>query len=190
LQQISSVRQVSKGQQQLVVAGAEKVLAVHELADGIDQFVKEGGRALFLNPGMRLAERYPSLVADYRACEGQIVSLQVPESRVFSEIEPLDLSWFERGAGNIPLACSGAYRVNRQPEITCLASTVDIHGYLQTPEDVVRVSGSPLVELRAGEGTILASEMLVEADFRDPIAGRLLSNLIHHLRDGDAPSEV
>jgi hypothetical protein len=115
--------------------------------------------------------------------------MQIPESRVFSEIEPLDLSWFERGAGNIPLACTGVYQVNRQPEITCLASTVDIHGYLRTPEDVVRVSGSPLVELRAGKGTILASEMLLEADFRDPIAGRLLSNLIHYLRDGGNGSE-
>jgi Glycosyl hydrolases family 2, TIM barrel domain/Glycosyl hydrolases family 2/Glycosyl hydrolases family 2, sugar binding domain len=188
LKQVSSVQQLMKGQQ-LVVAGAEKVLAAQELADGIDQFVREGGRALLLNPRTKLAEHYPSLVAQYRVCDGQIVGMQIPESRVFSEIEPLDLSWFERGAGNIPLACSGVYQVNRQPEITCLASTVDIHGYLRTPEEVVRVSGSPLVELRAGKGTILASEMLVEADFRDPIAGRLLSNLIHHLRDVGNRSE-
>ena len=187
LKQVSSVQQLTR-KQQLVVAGAEKVLTAHELADGIDQFVREGGRALLLNPRTKLAEHYPSLVAQYRVCDGQIVGMQIPESRVFSEIEPLDLSWFERGAGNIPLACSGVYQVNRGPEITCLASTVDIHGYLRTPE-VVRVSGSPLVELRAGKGTILASEMLVEADFRDPIAGRLLSNLIHHLRDVGNRSE-
>jgi hypothetical protein len=188
LKQVSSVQQLMKGPQ-LVVAGAEKVLAARELADGIDQFVREGGRVLLLNPRTKLAERYPSLVTQYRVCDGQIVGMQIPESRVFSEIEPLDLSWFERGAGNIPLACSGVYQVHRGPEITCLASTVDIHGYLRTPEEVVRVSGSPLVELRAGKGTILASEMLLEADFRDPIAGRLLSNLIHHLRDGGNGSE-
>jgi beta-galactosidase len=188
LKQVSSAEQMREGQQ-LVVAGAEKVLSTHELAEGIDQFVKEGGRALLFNPRTKLAERYSSLVAQYRVCDGQIVGMLIPESRVFSEIEPLDLSWFERGAGNIPLACSGVYQVNRQPEITCLASTVDIHGYLRTPEDVVRVSGSPLVELRAGKGTILASEMLLEADSRDPIAGRLLSNLIHHLRDGGNGSE-
>ncbi len=185
LKQVSSAGQLHSGQH-LVVAGAEKVLAEPELADGVDRFVREGGRALLLNPRTKLAERYPLLIAQYRAREGEIVGMQIPESRVFSEIEPLDLSWFERGVGNIPIACSGAYQVNRCPEITSLASTVNIHGYLRTPGDVVRVSGSPLVELRAGNGMILSSEMFLEADLTDPIAGRLLSNLIHHLRDGAA----
>jgi beta-galactosidase len=189
LKSVSSIAQLSAGEQ-LVVAGAAKVLAERNVAEAVDTFVKRGGRVLLLNPGVKLSECYPSLVTHYRAYEGQIASMQVPESKVFSGIESLDLSWVDRCTGNIPIACSGVYQVNRQPEITCLASTVDIHGYLRTPEDVVRVGGSSLVELRAGSGMILASEMFLEADSRDPIAERLLSNLIHSLRDGGIPSKV
>jgi len=193
LKQVSSIEQLSTGlstDQALIVAGADKVLTSDNAAEVIDRFIRNGGRVLLLNPGIKLPERYPSLVKQYRPCEGQIVSMQVPESRVFSEIEPLDLAWFDRGAESIPLACTGVYQANDGSGITPLASTVDTHAYLRKPEDVVRVSGSPLVELHVGAGTILASEMFLEAGSADPIAGRVLSNLMHYLRDGGSPPEV
>jgi hypothetical protein len=180
LKQISQIERVNTGQV-LIVSGADKVLTSENTSEAMDRFVRDGGRVLLLHPGPKLGELYPSLGIQYRACEGQIVSMQVPESRVFSEIEPLDLAWFDRGTEEIPLACTAVYQINNNSQVIPLASTVDIHGYLQRPEDVVRVSGSPLIELRLGNGVILASEMFCEADSIDPIAGRLLTNLVHYL---------
>jgi hypothetical protein len=61
---------------------------------------------------------------------------------------------------------------------------VDIHGYLRISTDFVKISGSPLVELHIGKGRFVASElMLMEAPL-DPIAGRLLSNLLTYFGEG------
>ena len=46
-----------------------------------------------------------------------------------------------------------------------------------------KIAGSPLVEIRLGKGTVIASEMVLSAKDRDPIAGRLLSNLLKTLRE-------
>ena len=61
-----------------------------------------------------------------------------------------------------------------------LANWIDLHGYLKTPDDILRVSGTPLVAFSDGAGMVIASEMLCEADDTSPIAGRLLTNLLHY----------
>jgi hypothetical protein len=40
-----------------------------------------------------------------------------------------------------------------------------------------------LIEIREGKGVVIASEMNLEAD--DPVAGRLLANIIRYLGDGN-----
>jgi hypothetical protein len=62
-----------------------------------------------------------------------------------------------------------------------LAEVVDIHGYLKSPADLSKYSGTPLVQLEAGKGRLIASEMMLFEAPQDPIAGRLLANLIHTL---------
>jgi hypothetical protein len=62
-----------------------------------------------------------------------------------------------------------------------LAEVIDIHGYLKTPADLAKYSGSPLVQLNAGKGKVIASEMMLLEAPQDPIAGRLLVNLIKTL---------
>jgi hypothetical protein len=62
-----------------------------------------------------------------------------------------------------------------------LAEVVDIHGDLKTPSDLAKCSGTPLMKLQCEKGRVHASEvMLLEAP-SDPIAGKLLSNLIEAL---------
>jgi hypothetical protein len=125
---------------------------------------------------------FPEQVNSYRECEGEIAAMHISESPVFDGIEPLDLAWFELGNGNLPRVCRGVYRINSlRTDVSALAEVVDIHGYLHEPGDVVHVSGSPLVQLRIGRGGVLASEMMLETASVDPVAGRLLSNLIRSL---------
>jgi hypothetical protein len=49
---------------------------------------------------------------------------------------------------------------------------------LKQPGDVLEYSGSPLVEIKLGGGRILASEMNLGARNSDPVAGRLLANMV------------
>ena len=166
----------------LVVAGAEEVLRSAESRSRLQSFVKNGDRVLLLNAGASLPAMFPDQISSYRTCAGEIASMHIPESPVFDGIEPLDLAWFETGSGNLPSVCRGVYSVNSsRADISALAEVVDLHGYLHTPEDVVHVSGSPLVELRIGRGNVWASEMLFETAPNDPIAARLLSSLMHLL---------
>lgn len=174
--QVASLDALERGQS-LIVANAE--IALTKSMNQIRSFVQNGGRVLLLDAGAILPAMFPEQIKSYRACEGEIVTMAVPESSVFSGIGPLDLSWFQLGAGTIPRACRGMYQIARTDRcVTALAETVEHHGFLQRPEDVVNVSGSPLVELRIGDGVLLASEMMLSASDNDPIAGRLLGNLV------------
>jgi hypothetical protein len=108
--------------------------------------------------------------------------MHVPESPVFTGIEPLDLSWFERGDGRLPIACTGVFRIaTGRADTVGLAWQCDLHAYLKNASEINAVSGSPLVEIRAGKGILIASEMNYESARIDPIAERLLNNLIHYL---------
>jgi hypothetical protein len=62
-----------------------------------------------------------------------------------------------------------------------LAEVVDVHGYLKTPSDLEKCSGTPLVDLQYRKGRVFASKMMLLEAPSDPIAGKLLSNLIEAL---------
>ena len=135
-----------------------------------------------LNAGARLPSLYPDQVKAFRACPGEIVSMHTPESPVFDGIQPLDLAWFELGGGRVPRACRGVYQIeHRRADTTMLAEVVDIHGYLKTAADLTKYSGTPLVQVNEGKGKVIASEMMLLEAPQDPIAGRLLANLIKTL---------
>jgi hypothetical protein len=81
------------------------------------------------------------------------------------------------GRDNIPKACSGAYKVNwLRNDLTVLAYCMDRHGYLKRPEQMSEYGGSPLLQIQLGKGALIASEM--ELDSEDPVAKRLLGNLL------------
>ena len=77
------------------------------------------------------------------------------------------------------------YRIDRaRTDAVALAEVFDRHGYLKKPEDVVHISGTPLIEVRSGRGLLIGCEMMLEAADRDPIAARLLTNLLKRLAEG------
>jgi beta-galactosidase len=145
----------------------------------IRQFVQQGGAVLILGAGKTLQNLLPDRILGFKAKKGEIVTMHVPESPVFAELAWRDLAWFEMGAGQIPQACRGVYQVDRTRQDTAiLADQCDIHGYLKQPGDVLEYSGSPLVEITLGTGRILVSEMHLGARNSDPVAGRLLANMV------------
>ena len=166
----------------VVVPNADITLGNSKVDDELRRFVTSGGRVLLLHAGARLPSLFPDQVRSFRACPGEIVSMHIPESAVFYGLEPLDLAWFELGEGRLPRACQGVYQIESQrADTNMLAEVVDIHGYLKTSADLAKYSGTPLVLLDAGKGRLIASEMMLFEAPQDPIAGRLLANLVKTL---------
>jgi hypothetical protein len=181
--QVASLDSVPAGHL-LVIAGADQVLAQTGATEAVRRFAAAGECVLLLHPRAELSVLFPSVVLSYREAEGENVWMKVPEAEAFDGLEPLDLCWFQTTEPAVPRACSGTYRVAiGRPEITALAQVVDRHGYLKKTEDIIELSGSPLVELRTGTGVVLASEMIFSTADRDPIAERLLTNLLRQARN-------
>jgi hypothetical protein len=168
--------------QVVIINDADGFLSEASERRGLNAFIMRGGRVLLLNARSALAEVFPDVVKGYVARDGEIVAMHVPESPVFSGIEPLDLAWFEGGGRRLPIACSGVYQIVAGAQgVTSLADQCDIHAYLRHPSEITRYSGSPLVEIKMGKGSVVAGEMNFKAGKEDPIARRLLSNIVNYL---------
>ncbi|HEY1791220.1 MAG TPA: glycoside hydrolase family 2 TIM barrel-domain containing protein [Verrucomicrobiae bacterium] len=166
----------------LIVGPLDGITLKSSDAAALKAFVANGGRVLMLHPGNSLSGLFPGLVTHYKSKDGEIVTMHVPESPVFSGIEPLDLAWFDRRDRRLPIACSGVYQISDgQNDITALADQCDAHGYLSNPSQIEKFAGSPLVEIRIGKGRLVASELNFESAGTDPISKRLLSNIINYL---------
>ena len=134
-----------------------------------------------LHPERSLANLFPDRIKRYKAKDGEIVTMHVPESPVFSGIEPLDIAWFDRGGRRLPIACTGIYQIVGGKGVQPLADQCDVHGYLTDQSDIQNYEGTPLVELCIGKGCLIASEINFESAASDPISKRLLSNTIRYL---------
>jgi beta-galactosidase len=170
----------------LVVGDADAVLKESGGVAKLKSYVASGGNVLLLQPGKTLTELFPEQVKSYRKTEGEIAVMAVPESPVFDGIEPLDTAWFEMGAGRLPSACGGTYEMNRDdPGVTVLALQCDIHPEIPK-KGFFTDAGAPLVQIGIGKGRVLASEMMLSAKGSDPIAGRLLGNMLRYLGSKNA----
>jgi beta-galactosidase len=167
----------------LILGNAETALRDSTAVAEVKQFVREGGNVLLLNAGKQLPLLFPKQATGYRITNsGEVATMHIPESPVFTGLEPLDMSWFDLGSEHLPIACRGVYSIDRsRNDVVALADHCDIHAYLKKQEDIKALSGSPIVEIKWGKGTVVASEMALEAAPNDPIARRLLSNMIGSL---------
>ncbi|MDB5324485.1 MAG: glycosyl hydrolase family 2, partial [Phycisphaerales bacterium] len=162
----------------LIVGDLGALLKLEGGANKLKAFASSGGRVLLLHPKADLLALFPELIKSYHDAEGEISSMQWPTSPVFDGIEPLDTAWFELGERRIPRACSGAFIVDRsRPDVRTLSMQCDIHVDMKG-DDYQKIGGAPLLEIRVGKGTVIASELMLTAKDKDPIAGRLLANLL------------
>jgi hypothetical protein len=166
-----------------LIIGDIAAATVNGGGEKLKAFVTAGGRVLLLQPKGELVKLFPELIKGYRSTEGEIATMQLPASPVFDGIEPLDTAWFETGGRRIPSACDGTFEVDRsRAEVSTLAMQCDIHVEMK-PGEYRKVGGAPLIQIQLGKGVIIASEMTLSARDRDPIAGRLLANMLSVLAD-------
>jgi hypothetical protein len=85
----------------LIIGNLDGVVLTSAETNQLQTFLSRGGHVLILHPKRALADLFPDQIKVYKAKEGEIVTMRVPESPVFSGIEPLDIAWFDRGDGQL-----------------------------------------------------------------------------------------
>lgn len=169
----------------LVFAGLKH--ATIEERKAIRDYMAKGGKVLFLHGHEAVKQIFSDYITGWIApTEGDIANMEVPESSVFDGIDWMDLRYFNDNQRQVPTVCNAAYQVTRDEHILPLANHIKIHGYVngdmkQRSEYVKTIKGFPLLQVNEGEGKAVVSGMLLNKASTDPVAGRLLTNIVNHL---------
>lgn len=154
----------------------------------IRSYQSKGGKLLFLNSKEVAKTVYPEHITDWIIpTEGDIVNMERNDAPVFDGIDVLELRYFNNNKREIPLACNATLKVNRNENLIELAGQMKIHAYIDggKPEDRIRkidsMRGLTLLQIKDGKGLATISTMCTEKADTDPIAGRLLVNMIDEL---------
>jgi beta-galactosidase len=153
----------------------------------IRTLVSNGNKVLLLNSEEATKEMYPEYIKDWIVpTDGDIVNMEIPESPIFDGIDPLELRYFNNNMREIPTVCHAAFKINRNPNVTGLAEQIKIHGYVnaksmeQRSDYMETIKGFPIVKIK-DSGSVITSVMSLEKAPTDPVAGKLLSNMINDL---------
>ena len=152
----------------------------------IRKFVSGGGKVLLLNPGTMATSLYPQYIKGVLDAKGEIMNMDISESPVFDGLEPLDLRYFNDGRRESPAVCAGSFQIIRQSNLSAPASFTRVHGYLQgeigqREAALEKLRGFPIVRID-DKGSIILSTVLLDKAATDPVAGRLLRNMITTLK--------
>jgi len=152
----------------------------------IRSIVAKGGKLLLLSSESASKAMYPEYITGWLTdLEADMANPEIPESPVFNDIEPLELRYFNNTRRELPAVCNMSLMVNRSSNINLLASHIRIHGYINGEMDqrskfMETIKGFPIVKIK-DNGEAIISTMLVEKGITDPIAGKLLSNMVADL---------
>ncbi len=173
----------SKNSSVLVISG--NVDISDEDAKALRSFQQKGGRILFLNSKEAAKKTYPEYITSWIIpTEGDIVVMEREDDPVFNGIGEMQLRYFNNNKREIPKACSATLKIVRNENVKELAGQMKIHAYIDggKPEDRIKkiesMRGFPLIQINDGKGKALVSEMCTDKALTDPIAGRLLSNML------------
>jgi hypothetical protein len=167
-----------------VFAGLEpgKNISVAEQQQ-LQALVRAGGKVLLLDAAKSATQLFPEYVSGVlNFPEGDIVNMDIPEAPVFKGIAPLDLRYFNNNKRELPAVCNGALTVKRTRGLEVLAKHINVHGYIkggmaERAEYMSKIQGATLVKA----GTAYLSTMSLEKATTDPVAGKLLYNIIYEL---------
>ncbi|TKG95571.1 hypothetical protein EYV94_09020 [Puteibacter caeruleilacunae] len=163
----------------LVVANLDTDNEVPYSWEDVRKFAGNGGKVLLLHPGKHLQWLLYDKVESLYERKGRVCHMKVPESSVFDDLEPEDLAWWSMPDNERPRACRRSFRFKTSEGVTPLVNYLRPHVYLGNPkEQLIEMSGTPLVKIKEKNGSIIASEMELNVATVDPIAAKLLINLL------------
>jgi hypothetical protein len=169
----------------LILSGLDNHCDDSEI-QGIKDFIAKGGKVLLLNSKETALKLYPEYITGYiTPTEGDIVNMEIPESPIFDGLEVLELRYFNNNKREIPTACHAAFKINRNPNVTELANQTKIHAYIEGEMEariayIQKIKGFPIIEIQ-DNGLALISVMATDKSITDPVAGKLLINMINRL---------
>lgn len=153
----------------------------------LQSFLSRGGKLLISGCG-KLAQRvFPQSIRGLITDNSEVANMDIPESRIFDGIQPLDIRYFNNNIREIPSVISGAFQVIRNPRLELLSSFTKVHGYLpgnveDRVQQIDKIRGFPIVSVTTGKGLALLSEMRLDKATTDPVAAKLLINLLNTLK--------
>ena len=166
-----------------IIGGADSLTP--EEGKMLRDYQAKGGRLLMLDAGDFAKTVYPEYITDViKPTEGDIVVVERSDDSVFNGLEPLDLRYFNNNKREIPLACNATLKAVRHDNVKELASQMKIHAYIDggKAEDrmnkIESMRGLTMLEVTDGDGKAIISTITTDRAATDPIAGRVLANMI------------
>lgn len=157
-------------------------------AKALTDYQANGGKVLYLNSNEVAKAVYPDYIKSWvTPTEGDIVVMERNDASVFNGIDVLNLRYFNNNQREMPKACNTTMDVVRHANITELATQMKIHAYLDESnmearaERLEKLRGLTLFQVTEGKGKAIVSTMSTQKADTDPIAGRLLVNIINDL---------
>lgn len=154
----------------------------------IRTYQSKGGKLLFLNSKEAVKAIYPEYITGWIIpTEGDIVIMERNDAPVFNDIDVLELRYFNNNKREIPQACTATLKVHRHKNVTELAGQMKIHAYIDggKPEDRIEriesMRGLTMLQIADGKGEAMISTMCTEKATTDPVAGKLVVNMINCL---------
>lgn len=170
----------------VVISGADNLS--EEDATLLRSHIAKGRNVLFLRGEEGVKSVFPEYIAGtITPTEGDIVNMDVPESAVFDSLDYFDLRYFNDNRREIPKVCDKVYQIHRDDShVTPLAMQQKIHGYidgdmLTRSRHVETIRGFALLDIAHGDGRALVSSLSTDKAKTDPVAGRLLANMLRYI---------
>lgn len=165
-----------------LLSGLDSINTNADATSKIRELISKGAKVLLSRSGNYAHTLYPEYIRGINKANGEVATMDIPEAAVFNGIEPLDTRNFTNNKRELPAVIDGAFRINRDPKVEALASFTKVHGYLQgqIEERMHRldgIRGYPIVKIN-DKGTVILSEMLTDKATTDPIAAKLLVNML------------
>ncbi|MBB6110001.1 beta-galactosidase/beta-glucuronidase [Mucilaginibacter lappiensis] len=166
-----------------VLSGLDSLNTTTSDFEQIRNLIHSAGKVLLSGSGDVAHILYPKYIRSVLKEKGEIANMDIPESPVFDGIEPLEIRYFNNNLRESPSVISGAYRINRDVHVEALASFIKIHGYLsgevnERMNTLDKIKGFPIVKISDALGAMLLSEIRLDKAITDPIAGKLLVNML------------
>lgn len=156
-----------------------------EYAAELRKYHDNGGKLLLLNSPALAQAVFPEYITGWHVpTEGDIVVMERPDEDVFDGLDALDLRYFNNNKREIPTACHAVLHAKRNGHVEELASQMKIHAYLDDKnlEDrVKRIEDMRGLTMMSVDGHSIISTMATDKAETDPIAGKLLANMVNNL---------
>jgi hypothetical protein len=167
----------------LIIANLDSDEEVPYNWEDVKSVCGNGSNVLLIHPGKHLQWLYYDTIESVYDRKGRVVNMHVPEHGCFNEIGPLELAWWQQEGRERPRACRRSFRLKSTENVTALCTYLRPHTGLGSNKEAYleEMSGIPLMEIKEKKGRLIASEMETNEGDKDPVAARLLLNLIDEL---------